>query len=92
LGIDWNHEIAQVLTDWGSTYAIQGNIDPSWLFLEPAELERRLRKIFLEVKALPSEARKGWICGLGHGVLPKTPESNVRLFLSLQKEIFGVQS
>lgn len=90
LGIDWNHDIAEVLKEWGKYWAIQGNIDPNWLFLEPKELENRLREIFTKVKALPPEVRKGWVCGLGHGVLPKTPESNVRLFLNLQKEIFKV--
>lgn len=90
-GIDWHHDIATVLKDWGSRWAIQGNIDPDWLFLEPAELERRLREVFARVKALPAELRWGWVCGLGHGILQKTPESNVRLFIKLQREIFGYQ-
>ena len=41
------------------------------------------------MKALPASARRGWICGLGHGVLQKTPESNVLLFLRLQREYFA---
>jgi len=89
LGIDWNHDLAHVLSTWGREWAIQGNIDPHWLFLDSGELESRLRKVFNSVKSLPAECRKGWICGLGHGVLPKTPVENVRLFLKLQKEIFG---
>jgi uroporphyrinogen decarboxylase len=89
LGIDWNHDIAEVLERWSDQWAIQGNVDPSWLFLDAAELEKRLRVVFNQAKALPQEKRRGWICGLGHGVLPKTPESNVRLFLKLQKEIFS---
>lgn len=88
LGIDWKQDLKQVLEDWGSNWAIQGNIDPNWLFLEPVELEARLRLVFGKVKELPVEKRQGWICGLGHGILPKTPEQNVRLFLKLQKEIF----
>ncbi|MDR3605853.1 MAG: uroporphyrinogen decarboxylase family protein [Oligoflexia bacterium] len=92
LGIDWNHDIAEVLSRYGSRWAIQGNVDPQWLFLEPAELERRIRVIFNKVRALPAAARRGWICGLGHGVLPKTPEENVRLFLRVQREVFSEQS
>ncbi|MGK5082259.1 uroporphyrinogen decarboxylase family protein [Bdellovibrionota bacterium FG-1] len=88
-GIDWNHEIADVLSGWSAQWAIQGNIDPNWLFLDSAELESRLRAVFMRVKALPRELRKGWVCGLGHGILPKTPESNVRLFVRLEREIFG---
>jgi uroporphyrinogen decarboxylase len=89
LGIDWRHDIAQVLSEWSSRYAIQGNVDPEWLFLNPSDLEKRLREVFNRVRALPSSVRTSWICGLGHGVMQKTPESNVRLFLKLQKEIFS---
>ena len=89
LGVDWHHDLAQVLTDWSGKYAIQGNIDPEWLHLPAAELEKRLREVFAKVKALPAELRRGWVCGLGHGVLQRTPEDNVRLFLRVQKEIFG---
>jgi uroporphyrinogen decarboxylase len=89
LGIDWNHDLAKVLERWSERFAIQGNIDPHWLFLETPELERRLREVFGRVKALPREMRRGWICGLGHGVLPQTPENHVKLFVKLQREVFG---
>ena len=38
--------------------------------------------------ALPAAARAAWVCGLGHGVLPGTPEENVRLVLDVQREMF----
>ena len=28
-------------------------------------------------------SRRGWICGLGHGVLPGTPEAAVRTFVTV---------
>ncbi|MBI3558023.1 MAG: uroporphyrinogen decarboxylase [Deltaproteobacteria bacterium] len=89
LGIDWNHDLPTVLREWSGEFAIQGNIDPNWLFLEPADLEARLRQVFASVLALPADIRRAWVCGLGHGVLPKTPEHNVRLFLRIQKEMFS---
>jgi uroporphyrinogen decarboxylase len=89
LGIDWKHDIAAVLSQWGSRWAIQGNIDPDWMLLDGRELEPKIREVFARVQALPSSARQGWICGLGHGILQKTPESNVRLFLKIQREMFG---
>jgi uroporphyrinogen decarboxylase len=92
LGIDWNHDLSDVLPEWSHQWAIQGNIDPSWLLKSPDELEGLLRVYFGKIKALPIESRQGWICGLGHGVLPKTPEENVRLLLSIQKEIFSSSS
>lgn len=89
MGIDWKHDIAKVLSRHSGKRAIQGNIDPQWLFLDAQELEARLRAVFESVLALPQEARRGWVCGLGHGVLQHTPESNVKLFLRVQKELFG---
>jgi uroporphyrinogen decarboxylase len=89
LGIDWRHDMGEVLTQYGDRWAIQGNVDPEWLHLPIDELERRLRGYFAPLKALPAELRRGWICGLGHGILQRTPEANVRRFVTLQREIFG---
>jgi uroporphyrinogen decarboxylase len=89
LGVDWRHDLVDVLTRYGSDYCIQGNVDPDWLLLPAAELEARLRAVFASVLALPAKLRAGWICGLGHGVLQKTPESNVHLFLKVQREMFA---
>lgn len=89
LGIDWSCPIEEVLKKYSNHWAIQGNIDPNWLTLSPDDLERNIRKYFQTVLTLPLELRKGWICGLGHGVLPKTPEDNVRRVLSIQKEMFS---
>ena len=89
LGVDWRHPVTEVLAAYGDTWSIQGNVDPQWLHLPGEELERRLRDYFAPLLALPRAARAGWICGLGHGVLQRTPESNVRRFVQLQRELFG---
>jgi len=89
LGVDWRHDIVEVLQGYADRWAIQGNVDPEWLHLPLSELERRLRQYFERVRALPAQQRAGWICGLGHGVLQRTPEINVRRFVTLQREIFG---
>jgi uroporphyrinogen decarboxylase len=92
LGIDWKHDLAQVLDEWSDEFGIQGNIDPDWMLLESTELEKRLREVFTKVKRLPASKRRGWVSGLGHGVLQKTPEQNVRLFVRIQREFFGTSS
>lgn len=92
IGIDWRHDLPTVLKEWGERWAIQGNVDPGWLFLPPHELERRLKELFGKVAQLPSQYRQGWICGLGHGVLPGTPERNVRLFVDTVKRVFHAEA
>ncbi len=89
LGVDSGVPLEQVLAEWGEVWAIQGNTDPQAMLLPPLELARRLRQQWLPVQALPARLRAGWICGLGHGVLPATPEGNVHLFLRMQKEMFS---
>jgi uroporphyrinogen decarboxylase len=86
LGIDWRHDLVSVLQQQGRHWAIQGNIDPQWLLLPAAELEARLRPWFTRLRAQSAALRTGWVCGLGHGVLQHTPESNVKLVLELQRE------
>ncbi len=88
LGVDWGHPMPQVIAQLGRTHALQGNVDPHWLLLPPAELEALLTPWFGAMRDLSPDVRTGWICGLGHGVLPQTPESNVRLFLRLQQQFF----
>jgi uroporphyrinogen decarboxylase len=89
LGVDWRHDLVDVLKSFTPHFAIQGNVDPEWLHLPAAELEKRLKALFAKVRTLPLAARQAWVCGLGHGVLQRTPEENVRLFLRIQKEYFG---
>jgi uroporphyrinogen decarboxylase len=89
LGVDWRHDLAAVLAEFTDRWCIQGNVDPDWMLLPLPEMESRVRAVFESVRALPASARAAWICGLGHGILQKTPEENVRRFVELQRELFG---
>lgn len=64
---------------------VQGNFDQNVLLSSPTdELKRHLERF---LNPLLKHDRSGWICGLGHGVLPKTPEENVRLFVNTVREV-----
>jgi uroporphyrinogen decarboxylase len=88
LGIDWHPDLSSVLREFGSTWAIQGNFDPNLMLLEPGACMKEIEKFFEPIVALPRSTLKGWICGLGHGVIQWTPEQNVRNFLRYQRELF----
>jgi uroporphyrinogen decarboxylase len=70
-----------VLTQPNRRAFVQGNFDPAWLFLPETELRQALVSFLDPIAALSDAERRGWICGLGHGVLPGTPESAVRTFV-----------
>ncbi len=67
----------------------QGNFDQTLLFLNPKDFEKAVMDFLNPFLKLPSDERKGWVCGLGHGVLPQTPNENVRRFVQLIREVFG---
>lgn len=77
LGIDWRMSMKDALKTLGSDYMIQGNIDPSYLHYDWTILEAKLAQYWntLGDAGLPLNQ---WICGLGHGVLQHTPETNVK--------------
>ncbi|MBX3022664.1 MAG: uroporphyrinogen decarboxylase [Bdellovibrionales bacterium] len=67
---------------------LQGNFDQSLLFCAPEEFQARLVDYLKPFQLLTPEQRRGWVCGLGHGVLPATPEDNVRHFVRYVREVF----
>lgn len=66
----------------------QGNFDQALLFREGKDFEKTLREYADVFLSLTPEERKGWVAGLGHGVLPKTPEKNVKLYVEKMREWF----
>jgi uroporphyrinogen decarboxylase len=60
---------------------VQGNFDQALLHCDSGELHKLLNTYLDSWKALTPEERAGWVSGLGHGILPQTPEANVHLFI-----------
>ena len=89
LGIDWKLPLVDTLKDFGSRWSIQGNFDPDLMLLPEQACMKEIEKFFEPILKLPKSDLKGWVCGLGHGVIQWTPEQNVRNFLKYQKEIFS---
>jgi uroporphyrinogen decarboxylase len=83
IGVDHGWDIREAF-EVSSHGFVQGNFDQALLHATPDVLARCLSD-YLE----PLRAREwpGWICGLGHGVLPATPEDNVRLFVDTVREV-----
>lgn len=86
LGFDHRLPITELLSRFPRGF-VQGNFDQALLHAEPADFERFARVFLEEIYRLPREARSGWVAGLGHGVLPQTPEENVRSFVALIRSL-----
>lgn len=66
----------------------QGNFDQSLLHMENSDFKKILSTYIQEIKKLSQEEQAGWVSGLGHGVLPKTPERNVKEFVQIIRNEF----
>ena len=84
IGVDHGWDIRDAL-DVSSRGFVQGNFDQALLHAQPNDLKKLLNN-YLE--PLRQREWPGWVCGLGHGVLPGTPEDNVRLFVETVRETF----
>lgn len=83
LGIDHRWDLNDAFKISRSGF-VQGNFDQTLLLNERSDFENHLRKY---LRPLIQKRPSGWICGLGHGVLPGTPEDNVRLFVDTVREV-----
>ncbi len=87
LGVDHRHGLAQILPVHKAGF-LQGNFDQTLLHLSPEEFEETAKVYLKAFQALPAAQRAGWVAGLGHGVLPGTPERNVKRWVELVREAF----
>jgi uroporphyrinogen decarboxylase len=89
LGVDMSWDLAAALRTAPRHGFIQGNFDPVSLQLSGASLDLAIDRFLAPLDGLDPEARRGWICGLGHGVLPGTPEESVRTFVQRVRQRFA---
>jgi len=68
VGVDWRLPLAEAARRIGPGAAVQGNLDPALLLADWPVIEREVRRIVAEGRAVPG----GHIFNLGHGVLPQT--------------------
>jgi len=83
IGVDHRWDLDEVFSIFPQGF-VQGNFDQTLLLSDRGELNRHLRNY---LQPMTGKHPAGWICGLGHGVLPGTPEDNVRLFVDTVREV-----
>ena len=81
IGVDWQTEAADARRRLPvSLVALQGNLDPTWLYAPPAVIRERTHRM------LDDFGGTGHIANLGHGILPDVPVSHARAFVEAVRE------
>jgi len=73
VGLDWSVNIGDVREKIGDKVALQGNMDPTVLYAEPARIEAEAEKILASFGH-----GTGHVFNLGHGILPDVPPENLK--------------
>jgi len=72
IGVDWRIELSRAREIVGKK-ALQGNLDPHVLLCDWPVVEKKVDEMLQDLGN-----RKGYIFNLGHGVLPETPDGQVK--------------
>lgn len=80
VSVDWTVDMAEARQRLGFDVKVQGNMDPGVLFGSQDFIRDRI------LDTIRKAGNKGHIFNLGHGVLPGTPEDNVRFFFETAKQ------
>ena len=81
IGVDWQTDAGEARRRLGPMQvALQGNLDPTWLYAPPAEIERRTHAM------LEAFGGVGHIANLGHGILPDVPVEHAAAFVRAVQE------
>ncbi len=89
LGFDHRWDLPAYLKTNKKSGFIQGNFDQLFLFQDHEDFKKTLDQYLKIYKDLNIQQRAGWVCGLGHGVLPETPEKNVKYFVQTVREVLS---
>jgi len=73
IGLDWRTPLEEGWSRVGEGMAVQGNLDPTLLFAPREALLARVDDVLRR-----AGGRAGHVFNLGHGILPGTPEDNVK--------------
>ena len=80
ISLDWTVDLAEGRQRLGKDTKVQGNVDPGVLFGSQDLIRDRV------LDTIRKGENRGHILNLGHGVLPGTPEDNVRHFFEVAKQ------
>ncbi len=81
VGLDWTIDIAKARAEIGSSVALQGNLDPTILYAEPARIRSEVESILNKFGR-----GSGHIFNLGHGILPDVPVAHARAFIEAVRQ------
>lgn len=80
ISLDWNADMTKARTTIPHSVALQGNLDPDFLYAPPKILQKEVKRLLNGMKGDP-----GYIFNLGHGIFPDVSPDAVKLVVETVK-------
>ena len=81
VSVDWNVDLLDMKKRLPQGMAIQGNLDPHILYADKKVIKERILRLFERMRG-----EEGFICNLGHGIMPDIPFDNVKYAVEVIRE------
>jgi uroporphyrinogen decarboxylase len=81
VGVDWTVDLAEVRELVEDKVALQGNLDPAFLYASPERIKQEVRSILRKYGNGP-----GHVFNLGHGIPPDVPPDHARAMVKAVKD------
>ena len=82
VGVDWTVDLAEARELVGDRVALQGNLDPAYLYASPERIRHEVGAVLKKYGDGP-----GHIFNLGHGILPDVPPDHARAMVRAVHEL-----
>lgn len=81
VSVDWNADLLDIKKKLPAGMAIQGNLDPHILYADKKVIKERILRLFERMRG-----EDGFICNLGHGIMPDIPFDHVKYAVEVIRE------
>ena len=81
ISVDWNADLLNIKNSLPAGIAVQGNLDPHILYAEHHVIKKEILRLFERMRG-----QNGFICNLGHGIMPDIPFDNVKYAIEVIKD------
>lgn len=81
ISVDWNADLLDIKKSLPVGMAVQGNLDPFIMYANKSVIRAKIHDLFERMRG-----ENGFICNLGHGIMPDMPFNNVKYAVEVIKD------
>ncbi|MFD2553480.1 uroporphyrinogen decarboxylase [Sphingobacterium tabacisoli] len=81
ISVDWNADLLNIKKSLPAGMAVQGNLDPFIMYADKPVIKAKIHELFERMRG-----ENGFICNLGHGIMPDMPFDHVKYAVEVIRE------